>query len=285
MQVVQSPRQMNDAIREERRKDKSIGFVPTLGFLHEGHEALMREARRENDILVVSRFVNPTQFRKKAFDVYPRDAARDNEICARNGVDYVFAPETEDMYPYGFDTAVEVRNLTGRLEGAKIRWHYRGVTTVVAKLFNIVQPDNAYFGEKDAHQVAIIRRMVKDLNFPVKIIGVATIRANDGLAQSSRNSLLTKDERKAARKIPWAIKEIAERIKLGFTDRAALTRGLIGMIESEPGLKVDYAALVDPVTLRTEDHGGETMIYAAVYVGDKRLTDNLIVKHGCATGG
>lgn len=259
---------------------RTIGFVPTLGFMHEGHEALLLRARKENDVLVVSRFVNPLQFRAAAFKAYPRDEACDREICRRAGADYIFSPDAGAMYPEDFDTYVEVKKLTGRLEGEKIRWHYKGVTTVVAKLFNIVCPDRAYFGKKDPHQLAILRKMAADLNFPVTIIPVATRRAADGLALSSRNSLLSPEERKAALVIPESIKAIAERIKLRKPPRAKLAGDLRRMIQAEPSAQVDFAAVVDAKTLREDVHGDETMIYAAVFIGGKRLTDNLVVKHG-----
>jgi len=277
MKIVNDPKKMASAIKKERVGGKSIGFVPTLGFLHEGHEALMRKARLENDVLAVSRFVNPLQFRAKAFKLYPRDFERDAAICRRNGVDYLFSPGVEDMYPDGFDSFVEVENLTGRLEGAKIRWHYRGVTTVVAKLFNIVSPDKAYFGKKDAHQVAILKRMVADLNFQVKIVPVSTRRDKDGLALSSRNSLLSDEERIAAKVIPDSINAIAAKIKLGRDSRRQLAVLLKRLIENEPLAKVDYCAIVDADSLREDVLGDSTMIYAAVFIGGKRLTDNLVI--------
>ncbi|MBI4667236.1 MAG: pantoate--beta-alanine ligase [Nitrospinae bacterium] len=271
---------MRDAVRAERAKGGRIGFVPTLGFLHEGHEALIAAAMRDNDVVVVSRFVNPLQFRKKAFGRYPRDEARDAAICDKNGVDYLFSPGVEEMYPEGFDTRAEVMDLTGRLEGGAIRWHYRGVVTVVVKLLNIVQPDTAYFGKKDAHQLAIIKRFVKDLNIPVEIRAVATRRAKDGLALSSRNSLLTPEERKAAVVIPDAIKAIGKKLKSGYADYRALGMELEKLIEKEPKARVDFTAVVDAETLREEVSGPSAMIYAAVFIGGKRLTDNLVVKLG-----
>ncbi|VAX24872.1 Pantoate--beta-alanine ligase, partial [hydrothermal vent metagenome] len=230
----------------------AIGFVPTLGWLHEGHETLIRRAQKENDKVIVSRFVNPLQFRVKAYTAYPMDEKRDVKVCQRLGVDYLFSPRPEDMYPPRFDTAVEVKNLAGKLDGASLRWHYRGVVTVVAKLFNITQPHKAYFGSKDPHQLALIRRMVDDLNFPVKIISVATKRDRDGVALSSRNSLLSPKERAAVKVISKSLKAIESRVKLGETDRARMTSDLIEMIEAEPLAKVDFAAVVDADSLSQE---------------------------------
>lgn len=270
---------------KNRAAGLTIGFAPTLGWLHEGHEALIRRARKENGRVIVSRFVNPLQFRAKAYNAYPKDEKKDIKICRSLGVDYLFSPEPEDMYPSGFDTGVEVKELVGKLEGASIRWHYRGVATVVAKLFNITQPNRAYFGDKDPHQLAIIRRMVEDLNFPVKIISVATKRDRDGVALSSRNSLLSSKEREAAKVIFKSVKAIGSRVKLGETDRARLTADLTEMIESEPLAKVDFAAVVDAESLTQERFAEKTLIYTAVYIGKVRLTDNRVVKSRKPGGG
>jgi pantoate--beta-alanine ligase len=278
MKVIKTPKEMTRLSQKERANGKTIGFVPTLGFLHDGHKALIRAAKRENDIVVVSRFVNPLQFRAKAFAVYPRDEKMDLDILRSEGVDYVFSPSTQAMFPEWFDTHVEVERLAGRLEGARIRWHYRGVTTVVAKLFNIVQPDRAYFGKKDASQLAILRRMTEDLNFPVRIIPVSTKRAGDGLALSSRNSMLTPEERKAALVIPRAVKAVAQMVKSGKRDRRRMAQALCAMIEKEPMAKVDFAAIVDADTLRDDVYGSNTLVYSAVFIGGKRLTDNMVVK-------
>lgn len=276
MIIQTKPTAMNIDARRERVLGSSIGLVPTLGYLHEGHEALIQRAKKENDIVVVSIFVNPPQFRARAYREYPRDIERDISILRRLKVDYLFAPGAEDMYPEDFDTVVEVKALVDRLEGSSIRWHYRAVTTVVAKLFNIVQPDRAYFGMKDPSQLAIIRRMTEDLNFPVKVVAVPTRRARDGLALSSRNSQLSKEERKAALVIPNSLKEIERRIRRGETDREKLSEDLAAMIESEPLASVEHAAVVDADTLREDVRGAKTLIYAAAKVGGKRLTDNRV---------
>ncbi len=280
MRIFASPREINREVQAIKKSGRDIGLVPTLGYLHDGHAALIRRAKKENDTVIVSRFLNPLQFRKKAYRAYPTDEKRDRNFCRDLSVDYLFSPSAGQMYPPGFDTLVEVRDLAGRLEGQSIRWHYRAVTTVVAKLFNIIQPSRAYFGKKDAHQLAIIKRMTEDLNFPVKIIAVATRRASDGVALSSRNSLLSEPERIAARMIPQAVKAIESRVKKGDRDRAKLKASLVAMIESEPLAKVDFAAVVDSDTLLEDRFGDRTLIYAAVYIGGKRLTDNVVCKSG-----
>jgi len=276
MKIFRAPGRLTRAALADREKGLKIGLVPTLGFLHDGHAALIERARRENGRVVVTRFVNPAQFRARAFRDYPRDEKRDIGVCRGLGVDYFFSPADEDMYGDGFDTAVEVKNLAGRLEGGSIRWHYRGVATVVAKLFNIAQPHRAYFGRKDPHQLTIIRRMAEDLNFPVKIVAVATRRDEDGVALSSRNSLLGPEQRAAARVIPRAVGEIQKRVRLGAIDRAALARELAGMIQSEPLASVDFVAVVDADTLREDVYGEKTLVYAAVYIGGARLTDSAV---------
>ncbi len=277
MKVFKKPEKMRSQCQKDRRLGHSIGFVPTLGFLHEGHEALIKKALKENDKVVVSRFVNPGQFRKSAYEAYPRDKKRDIGICEKLGVDYLFSPDTSDMYPDGFDTSVEVNKLTGRLEGSRIRWHYRSVATVVAKLFNIVQPDRAYFGRKDPHQLAIIKRMVADLNFPVKIVGAPTRRDKDGVALSSRNSLLNSEERLALNALPQALRAIGAKIEKGARDRKKLNQQLHDRLSAEPLIEVDFTAVVDADDLQEDTFGQRTLVYAAIYIDGKRLTDNLIV--------
>jgi len=275
---------MTQAMAGLRQAGASVGLVPTLGRLHEGHLSLIKKARRENDMVAVSIFVNPLQFKPKAYQAYPRDIEADKKLLNSAGVDFLFAPEQENMYPKGFDSQVEVVGLAGRLEGKSIRWHYRGVTTVVAKLFNIIQPDRAYFGRKDAHQLALIRRMVADLNFPVKIIAGPTIRARDGLAHSSRNTLLTPEERMAASTIPKALLAIETRIRSGGVDRMALTKELVTLLTTEPLITVDFAAVVDADTLDPDIFGKKTLIHVAVIIGGKRLTDNRVVASHMVAG-
>lgn len=282
MKIIKSPKKMISVMKEKREKrGVVIGLIPTLGCLHAGHEALIKRAKKECDLLVVSIFVNPLQFTKKAYEYYPRTQKEDRALLVGLGVDYLFAPEAKEMYPSGFDTSVEIKELTGRLDGAKIRWHYRGVTTVVTKLFNIVSPDRAYFGKKDPHQLAIIRRLVDDLHLAPKIIAVPTIRGKDGLALSSRNTLLSPEERKRALVISMALKKIAQRIKKGDSGRADLATDLAVTIEKEPSVTVDYTAVVDSVSLAQDDYdSGSTLIYATAFVGKWRLTDNMVVKNG-----
>ncbi|MDH5510588.1 MAG: pantoate--beta-alanine ligase [Nitrospinota bacterium] len=280
MKTIRKPATMTQAMVALRHAGASVGLAPTLGRLHEGHLSLIKKARRDNDTVVVSIFVNPLQFKAKAYKAYPRDLEADIKLLNSAGVDFLFAPGPEQMYPEGFDSRVEVIDLAGKLEGKSIRWHYRGVTTVVAKLFNIIRPDRAYFGRKDAHQLALIRKMVADLNFPVKIIAGPTIRARDGLAHSSRNTLLTPEERMAAAAIPKALLAIEPKAR-GGGDRTALTRELVTMLTAEPLIKVDFAAVVDAETLDPSVMGGNTLIHVAVFIGGKRLTDNrLVVSHG-----
>ena len=271
---------MSAAMARERAAGASIGFVPTLGCLHVGHGALIKRARRENSVVAVSIFVNPPQFKPEAYRAYPRNMKDDMRLLKSLDVDYLFAPDETDMYPEGFDTQVETLDLAGRLEGEAIRWHYRAVATVVAKLFNIIGPSKAYFGKKDAHQLAILRRMTEDLNFPVNIIPVPTVRDKDGLAFSSRNTLLTSEERVAASAIPRALEAIALKVSRGAEDRAALTQELISLLETEPLIKVDYAAVVDEKTLKPDVIGQKTFIHAAVIIGGKRLTDNRVASGG-----
>lgn len=215
MKLIKKPVAMTRAIGAERRDNKTIGFVPTLGALHEGHEQLIARARKQCDVVVVSSFVNRLQFRADAYKKYPRNPKADKAICAQHGVDYFFAPTNDDIYPANFDTSLQVVDLVDRLEGKNIRWHYRGVTIVVAKLFNIVLPDRAYFGKKDPHQLAILRRMTTDLNFAVKLVAVPTRRAKDGVALSSRNALLDRAEREAASRFAFLLRHAADEVKEG----------------------------------------------------------------------
>ncbi len=279
MRIVKTPAKILAAIRKERRNGKKIGLVPTLGYLHAGHEALIKRASKDSDVVVLSSFVNPLQFRRKAYEAYPRDTERDLAVCKRLRVDYLFLPVSKVIYPDGFDTRVEVKDLAGRLEGASIRWHYKAVTTIVAKLFNMIEPDKAYFGKKDPHQLILIKRMVADLNFPIKIVAVPTRRAKDGVALSSRNSTLTLEERRALGVLPTALKKVEALIKCGRTDRSALRKILVSMLESEKLVTVDFTAVVDEATLLEDRVGRKTLIYAAVFIGGKRLTDNLVVKN------
>ncbi len=274
MKVIKKSRSVQKQLLSLAQKGKSVGFVPTLGFLHEGHQALIKKAKTDNDVVVVSTFVNPRQFRKKQYNQYPRDFERDRDICKKLGVDFMFVPEVDEIYPESFDTQVEVVDLAGRLEGNTIAWHYRAVATIVLKLLNIAMPTRAYFGKKDPHQLAIIKRMCADLSHPTKIIGVSTKRGRAGIALSSRNSLLSPDELKILKKVPTAIKKVCDKIKRGENDTDKLRTILVIELEKEPTIKIDFADVLDSGSLLPGRIEKEALVYVAVYVGGKRLTDN-----------
>lgn len=255
-----------------RERGFTIGLVPTMGALHEGHGALMRRARDENGCVVATIFVNPTQFnRPDDFQNYPRDLDTDLAFCERLGVDAVFAPDAAEMYPGEPLTSVEVSAISTRLEGEFRPGHFRGVATVVAKLFHIVQADRAYFGEKDAQQLAVIQKMAADLDIPVTIVPVPTVREPDGLAMSSRNQRLSPGQRRIAPVLYQAL-------------RVAETRGrqaALDLLESTPGIRVEYLEIVDPATFQPVDKiAGGVRIVAAAWLGDVRLIDNLLIKGG-----
>jgi pantoate--beta-alanine ligase len=261
----------------------TVGLVPTMGALHEGHLALVRSARSESDHVVVSIFVNPTQFASaEAADRYPRSLKRDLTLLEREGVDSTFVPTAEDLYPDGFASAIDVGPLANVLEGASRPGHFRGVATVVAKLLNIVQPSRTYFGQKDAQQLLVIRRMVTDLNLPVEIIGVPTVREPDGLAMSSRNALLLPEERPTARCLFRALEAAGERWEAGERDAETLREAMRAVIEAEPLANLDYASIADPTTL-VECQGqvtGVALASLAVTIGQVRLIDNVLLGAG-----
>jgi pantoate--beta-alanine ligase len=263
-----------------RRQGRAIGLVPTMGYLHEGHLSLLRVARAECDLVVMSLFVNPAQFGPgEDLESYPRDEERDIELAAEAGVDLVYAPPVEEVYPEGFSTAVEVGGLTEVLCGDPARRgpeHFRGVTTVVAKLFNAVQPDVAYFGQKDAQQVAAIRRMVRDLDFPVRIEALPTVREADGLAMSSRNAYLSEDERERATALSRALRAAAEEARTGSL-AAALEAG--GRELTAAGVEPEYFEARDAESLQpvAELNGRPVLIAVAARVGRARLIDNVTI--------
>lgn len=263
--------------RLARERSRSVGLVPTMGALHRGHEALLAAARAENDFVVTSIFVNPIQFdRAEDLANYPRPMDDDLQVCDRHGVDLVFAPSVADIYPGEQLTFVESPSLSTHLCGAHRPGHFRGVATVVLKLFNIVQPDRAYFGEKDAQQLAIIRRMVEDLNVPVTIVPVATIREPDGLALSSRNKHLTPHEREIAPVLSRALRCAAAAIERGEQPVAAVKERAMAQFESFPEARVEYFEIVDPATLQpVESVTGPVLIAAAMWLGATRLIDNV----------
>ena len=263
--------------RLARVRAGSVGLVPTMGALHRGHEALLEAARRANDFVVVSIFVNPIQFdRKEDLANYPRTMEQDLQSCSRHGVDLVFAPSATDLYPGEQLTFVESPLLSAHLCGAHRPGHFRGVATVVLKLFNIVQPDRAYFGEKDAQQLAIIRRMVEDLNVPVAVVSVATIREPDGLALSSRNRHLTSRERSIAPVLSRALRRAAATVERGERSVAAIRESAMAMFDSFPEARVEYFEVVDPVTMQPVTIvTGPVLIAGAIWIGATRLIDNI----------
>lgn len=266
---------------ERRRLPGTVGFVPTMGFLHEGHLALVEQAKRENDHVVVSIFVNPTQFGpNEDFSRYPRDTERDTALLRAANVDLLLMPSVAEMYPTGAQTFIEVEQVSQGLEGERRPGHFRGVATVVAKLFNIVQPSRAYFGQKDAQQVAVVRQMVRDLLFPLELIVVPTQRAPDGLALSSRNVYLTPEQRAAAPVLFRALSAARERYENGVQSGPALREIMRNVLATEPGAQVDYVSAADANTLRELDGTTDQpiLLSMAVRVGTTRLIDNLVLK-------
>jgi len=273
VRVVQSVKELRELLRGR----SSIGLVPTMGALHAGHEKLIQIARGENDLVVVSIFVNPLQFGpKEDFTRYPRTLDTDLEMCRRNNVDVVFAPSVEEMYPQTQLTSVEVERLDEHLCGKFRPGHFRGVATVVAKLFNIVQPHRAYFGEKDMQQLAIIRRFVADLNLPVSVVGVPTVREPDGLALSSRNKYLNAAERQAAPALYRALQVAADRIRAGERASAKVREVALQVLTESPLIRVEYFEIVDPDELQPVDTiTGPVRIASAIWLGTTRLIDNV----------
>lgn len=269
--------------RKLRRENKTVAFVPTMGALHEGHLALVREARQRADLVIVSIFVNPAQFGpNEDFDKYPRDLMGDAARLAELGVDYVFAPERGEIYVEGFSTYVYVEGLTEGLEGASRPGHFRGVATVVTILFNTIRPDFAIFGQKDAQQVAIIKRLTRDLGFETEIVVVPTVREESGLALSSRNAFLADEERQKAAIVYLALREGKRAFKGGERNAAKIAQIVEEAIKTEPLAKIDYVAVVDADTLEPIEKIGdtETLIAAAVRFGDVRLIDNVLINRG-----
>ncbi|WP_286975979.1 pantoate--beta-alanine ligase [Acetomicrobium sp. UBA5826] len=261
-----------------KREGKSIGLVPTMGYLHEGHLNLIKAARRENDIIIMSNFVNPLQFGpKEDFATYPRDPDHDNKLAESAGVDYVFGPTSEEMYPQGYCTYVEVNGpMVEKMCGMSRPGHFKGVTTVVLKLFLITQPDRAYFGQKDAQQAIIVRKMVTDLNVPVKIITCPIVREEDGLALSSRNTYLSSEERVQALALPRALSAGKNMIIQGETDPQKVKRHITSILASSPGIRVDYVEVVNGDDISDLSAiKGKVLLAAAVYVGKTRLIDNI----------
>lgn len=279
MQNIHEPSAIGRRCESLRREGKTIGLVPTMGAFHEGHLSLMRIARAENDVVIVSIFVNPIQFaRDEDFDSYPRDLQDDLAQAERAGVDLVFTPSAEAIYPDGFQTYVDVTEITDGLCGASRPGHFRGVTTIVTKLFNLVRPHRAYFGQKDYQQSAVVRRLVDDLNLDLEIVLLPTIREADGLAMSSRNVRLTPEERQAACVLYASLRLTEERVEAGERNTKLLLDEMRTMIETEPLARIDYVALCDPETLKPLDQIEGPMLAAiAVRFGETRLIDNLLI--------
>lgn len=276
MNIYSKVSQVRNQVKEWKRVGLSVGFVPTMGYLHEGHESLIKKAVSENDKVVVSIFVNPTQFGpNEDLAKYPRDLEKDSLICESAGADLIFHPEVEEMYAESACTAVNMSGLTSGLCGKSRPTHFSGVCTVVTKLFNIVQADKAYFGEKDAQQLAIIKKMVEDLNIDIKIIGCPIVREEDGLAKSSRNIYLSPVEREAALVLNKSLKMARKAIEAGMKNTSDLKGLIVEVIEKEPLAKIDYVEIVDSKSLKEVNSIEDYILVAlAVYIGKTRLIDN-----------
>ena len=281
MEIINRRQRMSSVARKIRREqDRTIGLVPTMGALHEGHLSLVREARRMCDIVVVSVFVNPTQFAPgEDFEKYPRDLTKDTALLTDYNVDYIFAPTTDEIYPKGFASYVNVEGLSEQLEGGSRPGHFRGVATIVTILLNTVRPDFAFFGQKDAQQALIIRRLVKDLAFDTEIVILPTVREDSGLAISSRNLYLTQEEQQAAAVIHQALMRAKTAYKEGERSAGRLEILVRSTIELEPRARVDYVNVVDAETLEHVDKLDDRsiLIAVAVYLGKTRLIDNTIL--------
>ncbi|BFL71639.1 pantoate--beta-alanine ligase [Anaerococcus nagyae] len=278
MKIVKSIDELRKDLKGYKIEGKSIGLVPTMGFLHEGHASLIRKARAENDIVVVSDFINPIQFGpKEDLKTYPRDLESDSKLCENIGVDFIFAPEASEMY-HDRKTFVDIEDMSNNLCGAKRPGHFRGVCTVCTKLFNITGADRAYFGQKDAQQVAIIKKVVFDLNIPIEIIPCPIVREDDGLALSSRNTYLSDKERKAALCLSKAIFKGEELAKNGASVSEVLEK-MKEIISSEKLAKIDYISAVDLTTMKdSKDFADDRLIAIAVFIGKTRLIDNFIYR-------
>ena len=280
MEIIQSPEAMQQRALVWKREGRTIGLVPTMGFLHEGHCSLMRIARHQCEVLVVSIFVNPSQFGPhEDLDTYPRDFERDEELCRLAGVDVIFYPKPGTMYAADASVWINEEALSGTLCGAARPGHFRGVCTVVAKLFNLVQPDLAVFGEKDAQQLRIIERLVRDLNVPVTIVRGPIVREPDGLAMSSRNQYLTDVQRKNAVCLSRALHQVQDCVSKGERDVPILRREMIAWIEAVPDARMDYIEFVDDATLTPVNRvDGKTLVMLAVEIGSTRLIDNAVLQ-------
>lgn len=280
MKLIDSIPRMSTLVKMLKKEGKSIGLVPTMGYLHEGHISMARAAKKHTDVVVLSVFVNPLQFGpNEDYKRYPRDIKHDEELATSGGVDIMFCPSAEEMYPDGYVTHVTVDSLTNLLCGASRPGHFQGVTTVVNKLFNIVKPNVGYFGQKDAQQVAVIRKMVRDLNMDIEIKAMPIIRERDGLAMSSRNVYLSEPERKEALVLHQALEKAAALAKLGERDAKRIVRVAKDLIAQKSLVRIDYISIVDTKDLRDVSVvSEEALIALAAFVGKTRLIDNIIIK-------
>lgn len=285
--VIRSIAELRDALASIRELKRMIGLVPTMGALHTGHAQLIETARRETDCVVASIFVNPIQFdRNDDYDRYPRDLSSDVEFCTLRGVDVIFAPPADEIYPERQRAFVEVEAVSDHLCGKFRPGHFRGVATVVLKLLNIVQPSRAYFGEKDAQQLAVIRRMVKDLNVPVAIVEVPTVREADGLALSSRNQHLNAEERRVAPALNQALRHAEKLISNGAPCADEIKSAALEILQHYPEIRVEYLEIVDPEHMQpVEEITGPVRIMAAIWIGKTRLIDNVMCQQTAQAAG
>ncbi|MFA5155968.1 MAG: pantoate--beta-alanine ligase [Candidatus Omnitrophota bacterium] len=279
MKIIRDPRQMQQTLRAARSAKKTVGFVPTMGALHKGHLSLIRRCAKDNDISVVSIFINPSQFGpKEDLKKYPRPIKNDIALCRKEGVDFIFYPSARAMYPEGFKTHVCVEELSSLLCGDSRPGHFRGVTTVVAKLFNIINPDQVYFGQKDAQQAAIIKRMAADLNFSVKITVMPIVREASGLALSSRNTYLDARQKQDALVLSASLKLAKKMADSGIKDTGKILSAMRRLIKGKRTIRMDYATAVDPVNLKhVKRITGECLIALAAWIGKTRLIDNILI--------
>lgn len=276
MKIVKTVQEVRDIVNEWRKEGLKVGLVPTMGYLHEGHQSLIAKSVAQNDRTVVSIFLNPIQFGPtEDLESYPRDPERDAKLCEDTGADLIFRPDVSDMYYDDFCTFVDMDIITKNLCGKSRPTHFIGVCTVVLKLFNIVKPDRAYFGQKDAQQLAVIKRMVRDFNIDIEIVGCPIVREADGLAKSSRNTYLNPDERKAALVLSRSLKKGMDVIKTGETNSKKIIAAITEVINTEPLAKIDYVSVVDAVTMQdVEAIKNDVLVAIAVKIGKTRLIDN-----------
>jgi len=280
MKTITTIKEIKAILKQERNKGKTIGLVPTMGCFHEGHLSLMRKARENCDVVVTSIFVNPTQFGpSEDFEAYPKDLKNDSKMAEEVGADYLFLPSVEEMYPGECLAYVDVEKIAKVLCGANRPGHFKGVATVVSKLFNITQPDFAYFGEKDYQQLVVIKKMVKDLNFDVQIVGIPTVREEDGLAMSSRNKYLEPKEREAALVLNKSLNLALEMVKNGEKDSIVIKKAIKRLIKKEPLVNLEYISICDNIYLQELSGIEENVLIAlAARVGKARLIDNVLVE-------